>query len=79
MPCFCFLTDDVILESRSSLSFAYKTIIIMDFNINFSFCVRERLCKDCKKVQRRKRIRVRGHFRVVNGKKVYVKTHFRKK
>ncbi len=51
----------------------------MDFNINFCFCVRERLCKDCKKVQRRKRIRVRGHFRVVNGKKVYVKTHFRKK
>ena len=27
----------------------------------------------------RKPVLVRGHFRVVNGKKVYVKPHFRKK
>ena len=46
--------------------------------IEFSFCVRERLSEDCEKVQQR-RILVRGHFRVSNGKKVYVKTHYRKK
>ncbi|MCQ2160023.1 MAG: hypothetical protein MJY97_02925 [Bacteroidales bacterium] len=27
----------------------------------------------------RKPVLVRGHFRVVNGKKVYVKPHFRRK
>lgn len=65
------------LESRSSLSMLYKKSNIM-IKIEFSFCVRERLSEDCEKVQQR-RILVRGHFRVSNGKKVYVKTHYRKK
>ena len=39
---------------------------------------RERLTIVCEE-KPRKPIRVRGHFRVVNGRKVYVKTHYRKR
>ena len=40
--------------------------------------IRERLTIVCEE-EPRKRIRVRGHFRVANGRKVYVKTHYRKR
>ena len=40
--------------------------------------IRERLTIVCEE-EPRKRIRVRGHFRVVGGRKVYVKTHYRKR
>ena len=39
---------------------------------------RERLTIVCEE-EPRKMIRVRGHFRVVNGRKVYVKTRYRKR
>ena len=44
----------------------------------FKISVDERLCKDCRDAVRKPSF-VRGHFRVVNGKKVYVKAHYRKK
>lgn len=40
--------------------------------------VEERLCTDCKDAPSKFSF-VRGHFRVVNGRKIYVKTHYRKK
>lgn len=40
-------------------------------------CVMEPLCKDCSAAQ--KLSYVRGHFRVINDKKVYVKPHYRKR
>ena len=39
---------------------------------------RERLTIVCEE-EPRKTVRVRGHFKVVNGRKVYVKTHYRKR
>ena len=39
---------------------------------------RERLTIVCEE-EPRKVIRVRGHFRMTNGRKVYVKTHYRKR
>lgn len=36
----------------------------------------ERLCTECREASR-KPIYVRGHFRMVNGRKVYVKAHYR--
>ncbi len=47
-------------------------------NIKFQIRVDERLCKDCKNAAQQTSL-VRGHFRVINGKKVYVKAHYRKK
>ena len=38
----------------------------------------ERLTIVCEE-EPRKGIRVRGHFRMTNGRKVYVKTHYRKR
>lgn len=38
----------------------------------------ERPCTECVEAQQRA-VLVRGHFRVVNGKKVYVKAHYRKR
>ena len=40
--------------------------------------IRERLTIVCEE-ESRKQVRVRGHFRVTNGRKVYVKTHYRKR
>ncbi len=39
---------------------------------------RERLTIVCEE-EPRKTILVRGHFRVINGRKVYVRTHYRKR
>ncbi len=39
---------------------------------------RERLTIVCEE-EPRKIIRVRGHFRMAGGRKVYVKTHYRKR
>lgn len=36
----------------------------------------ERLCTECKEATR-KPVYVRGHFRMVKGKKVYVRAHYR--
>lgn len=46
------------------------------FHINIS--IRERLCTECRDAVR-KPVYVRGHVRVVNGRKVYVRAHYRKK
>lgn len=46
-------------------------------NIFSNKCVIERLSKECKDAPRKQSF-IRGHFRVVNGKKVYVKPHYRK-
>lgn len=40
--------------------------------------IRERLTIVCEE-EPRKPICVRGHFRVINGRKVYVRTHYRKR
>ena len=40
--------------------------------------IRERLTIVCEE-EPRKQIRVRGHFRLVNGRNVYVKTHYRER
>ena len=48
-------------------------------NVNFitiNICPGERLSTECKDAAR-KPIYVRGHFRVVNGRKVYVRAHYR--
>lgn len=39
-------------------------------------CVMEPLCKNCNDAPRKPYL-VRGHFRVINGKRVYVKPHYR--
>ena len=46
--------------------------------ISFKLSIGELACKDCKEPAP-KLSYVRGHFRVVNGKKVYIKPHYRKK
>ena len=74
-PVFC-LTGDVILTSRSRLATYSKFIFVMK-NIIIQISVDERLCIDCKDVAHI--VFVRGHFRMVNGKKYYIKAHYRKK
>ena len=49
------------------------------FKFTISLCICERLCDEHYEEAQRNLIKVRGHFRMVNGKKVYVKTHYRKK
>jgi len=49
----------------------------MNIKIKFQ-STRERLTIVCEEEPRRT-VRVRGHFRVVNGRKVYVKAHLRKR
>ena len=64
-----------------------KHILLHLTLINFNFMkititnksTRERLTIVCEEEPRRKPIYVRGHFRVVNGRKVYVKTHYRRR
>ena len=41
--------------------------------------IRERLAIVFEEEPRRKPVRVRGHIRVVNGRKVYVKAHYRRR
>lgn len=56
-----------------------KSFILMNNNIIQIFIsLGERLCTECMEASGRP-ILVRGHFRVVNGKKVYVKAHYRKR
>lgn len=50
---------------------------MLKIKIQIQSSVSERLSKECKDAPR-KHFFVRGHFRVVNGKKVYVKPHYRK-
>ena len=40
---------------------------------------RERLTIVCEEELSKDKILVRGHFRMVGGRKVYVKTHYRKR
>ena len=53
-----------------------KIIYMISFKLIIS--VEERLCTDCKDATSKFSF-VRGHFRVVNGRKIYVKAHYRKK
>lgn len=39
----------------------------------------ERPCKECNEAAKKKTVYVRGHFRMTNGKKVYVRAHRRKR
>ena len=52
--------------------------IIYMVHFKFIISVEERLCTDCKDAPSKFSF-VRGHFRVVNGRKIHVKTHYRKK
>ena len=45
-------------------------------NISISIKLDERPCKECKEAAQAS-VLVRGHFRMVRGKKVYVKAHYR--
>ena len=56
---------------------SFKNHIIMKIIISTE-STRERLTIVCEE-EPRKGIRVRGHFRMANGRKVYVKTHYRKR
>lgn len=71
---FSGITGDVVFKSRSMLS-VIKIPNMLKFTIIVSIV--ERLCKDCSAAQ--KLSYVRGHFRVINDKKVYVKPHYRKR
>ena len=62
--------------SRPMLS-RLLVFIFMKFLI-LSKSIRERLTIVCEE-EPRKLVLVRGHFKVVNGRKVYVKTHYRKR
>ena len=46
-------------------------------NISIKIQLEERSCIECRAAH--KPIYVRGHFRMVRGKKVYVKAHYRKR
>ena len=45
--------------------------------ISIKIKLEERTCPECKDAH--KAFYVRGHFRMVEGKKVYVKAHYRKR
>ena len=47
-------------------------------SISIILTLEERFCIECTEAAQ-KHIFVRGHFRVINGKKVYVKAHYRKR
>ena len=47
--------------------------------ITFKICVMERLREADEEQPKRKSCYVKGHFRVIKGRKVYVRGHFRKK
>lgn len=49
---------------------------MIKIEINVYSSGKERLCKDCNDAPRKPYL-VRGHFRVINGKRVYVKPHYR--
>ncbi len=51
----------------------------MKITITKQNSTRERLTIVFCEEESRKTVRVRGHFRVVNGKKVYVKAHCRER
>ncbi|HBH08794.1 MAG TPA: hypothetical protein DDX40_05275 [Rikenellaceae bacterium] len=75
LPCFlfdgrCDLDKPLPARNMLQIHFVMKNIIIQ-------ISVDERLCIDCKDVAHM--VFVRGHFRMVNGKKYYVKAHYRKK
>lgn len=46
-------------------------------NISINIQLDERSCTECNVAH--KPVFVRGHFRMVRGKKVYVKAHYRKR
>lgn len=48
-------------------------------NISLKISFEERLCIEYNDGATKKTVFVRGHFRVNNGKKVYVKAHYRKR
>ena len=75
---FFVLTGDVVLKSRSLLSICQYKSLMINFRIHVLISIDERLCKDCEDAARKPSF-VRGHFRMVNGKKVYVKSHYRNK
>ena len=57
-----------------SQPFFIQTIM---FTFHFIISADERLCAEHKETQNK--IFVRGHFRVINGKKIYVRAHYRKR
>lgn len=69
--------DDVLLTSRSWLAQHTNSIFIMKINF-FQIIISnsERLSTECKE-SASKPVYVRGHFRMVNGRKVYVRAHYR--
>ena len=48
----------------------------MKIKIHYSISFDERLSTECKEATR-KPVYVRGHFRMVKGRKVYVRAHYR--
>ena len=64
--------------SRSLLSSYLKSYINMKIVI-IPESTRERLTIVCEEELSKDKILVRGHFRMVGGRKVYVKTHYRKR
>ncbi len=47
-------------------------------NISIKIQLDERTCTECRDAHKSS-IFVRGHFRTVKGKKIYVKAHYRKR
>ena len=74
MLCFFERKRVMYCLSRPMLS-RLLVFIFMKFLI-LSKSIRERLTIVCEE-EPRKPVLVRGHFKVVNGRKVYVKTHYR--
>ena len=77
MPCFFCITGDVVLK-KAALRSHVKSINMLNFEIKIICSDNERLCRDCKEKAQILHF-VRGHFRVIEGKKVYVKPHYRKR
>ena len=67
-----------VLLSRSLLSNYFKNHINMKIIIKTE-STRERLTIVCEDELNKDNILVRGHFRMAGGRKVYVKTHYRKR
>lgn len=67
--------DDVLSADSSLLSAIFIQTIM--FTFHFIISADERLCAEHKETQNK--IFVRGHFRVIKGKKIYVRAHYRKR
>lgn len=70
--------DDVLMTSRSMLSSKTTFHVIMKIQLLIKVSIEERLSTECKDASM-KPIHVRGHFRMVGDRKVYVRAHYRKR